>query len=132
MDLCGFKAPAKLIDQIKAAAKAEYVTVSEWLRGVVERELSGVGPEAEARRLRAERAAMADFYTCAADCDWSEVAKIQQRLADVRVRIDKLKRSVSLDPITDEQAAQSVALQQEHDDLTDRYMELVLQKDKSL
>ena len=121
MQIYSFRSTAQMIDQIKAAAHAECVTAGEWLRRVVERALSGVGDEA--RRLRQEIATRDNFYTVAADCDWTEVVKLQQRLADVRVRIDALKRSVSLDTITNEQAAQSVALQQEHDDLEDRYRE---------
>ena len=60
MELFAFKTAEDRINQIKAAARREGISASEWLRRMCDRALSGEGEAVEAARLR-ERVAILEL-----------------------------------------------------------------------
>ena len=92
MQLFNFKTDEDRVDRIKAAARAEGISASEWLRRVSDRATSGAGPEGEAARLRERVASLElelDFFRSKLD------AKLKAFTRDVSARSGELKRDMN-------------------------------------
>ena len=94
MQLFNFRTAEDRVDRIKAAARAEVVSASEWIRRVIDRATSGEGEAGEAARLRERVANLElelDFFRSKLS------AKLKAFTRDVSARSGELERDMNLD-----------------------------------